>query len=416
VVLLGNHVSNEGVISAQQGTVALGAGSAVTLTFGDNSRLHVQVDQSVLNSLAANGGLIRADGGQVIMTAGARDTLLASAVNNAGVIEARTVDTHGGTITLLGGMTAGTVHVAGTLDASAPEGGNGGQINTSAAHVEVAGDARVTTAARDGLFGSWLIDPEDYTVAASGGDITGAALSSDLGTTNIVLQSSAGTMTPGGSGNVNVNDAVTWSANTTLTLTASNSVNVTANISATGDTAGLIINPNTTNGTGGSTQTQTGTGTFNLTGAAITLSGATPFLSIGGTTYTVINTLGAPGSMTGTDLQGMNGNLAGNYALGSNIDASATASWNGGAGFTPVGTVNAAFTGTFNGLGHTITDLTINLPATNDVGLFGYLGTLLPSSKTSASSAAASAEKLEWADWSGTTPMAASVTVTPRGT
>jgi filamentous hemagglutinin family protein len=376
VVLLGNHVSNEGVISAQLGTVALGAGSAITLTFADNSRLHLQVDQSALNSLAENGGLIRADGGQVIMTAGARDTLLASAVNNTGLIEARTVDTHDGTITLLGGMTAGTVHVAGTLDASAPQGGNGGQINTSAAHVEVAGDTRVTTAARDGLFGSWLIDPEDYTVAASGGDITGAALSSDLGTTNIVLQSSAGTMTPGGSGNVNVNDAVTWSANTTLTLTASNSVNVTANISATGDTAGLIINPNTTNGTGGSTQTQTGTGTFNLTGASITLTGATPFLSISGTTYTVINTLGAPGSMTATDLQGMNGNLAGNYALGSNIDASPTATpaWNNSAGFAPIGTATTSFTGTFDGLGHTITDFTINLPATNNVGLFGYLG------------------------------------------
>jgi len=372
VVLLGNHVSNEGVISAQLGTVALGAGSAVTLTFGDNSRLHLQVDESVLNSLASNGGLIRADGGHVIMTAGARDTLLASAVNNTGVIEARTVDTHDGTITLLGGMTAGTVHLTGTLDASAPDGGNGGQIDTSAAHVEVAGNARVTTAARDGLFGSWLIDPEDYTVAASGGDTTGALLSSALGGTNVTLQSSAGTKNSGGSGDVNVNDAITWSANTTLTLTASNNVNVNANITASGATAGLIINPNTTNGS----EQLTHLGTFNLTGASITLTGATPFLSIGGTAYTVINTLGAPGSMTGTDLQGINGNLAGHYALGSNIDASATATlaWNSGAGFTPIGTSSAPFTGAFNGLGHTITNLTISLPTTNNVGLFGYIG------------------------------------------
>jgi len=372
VVLLGNHVSNEGAISAQLGTVALGAGSAVTVAFGDNSRLRLQVEQSVLNSLAQNGGLIRADGGQVIMTAGARDTLLASAVNNTGVIEARSVDTHDGTITLLGGMTAGTVKVGGTLDASAPDGGNGGMIDTSAAHVEVAGDARVTTAARDGLFGSWLIDPNDYTVAASGGDITGAALSTDLGTTDITLQSSAGG-TPG-AGNVNVNDAVTWSANTTLTLTASNNVNVNANIAASGATAGLVINPNTANATGGSVETPSGTGTFNLTRASITLSGATPHLSIAGTAYTVINALGAPGSVTGTDLQGMNGNLAASYALGGNIDASATSAWNAGAGFTPIGSQGTAFSGTFDGLGHTVSNLTIKLPLVNYVGLFGSIG------------------------------------------
>jgi filamentous hemagglutinin family protein len=375
VVLLGNHVSNEGVISAQLGSVALGAGSAVALTFDGNSRVRLQVDQSVLNSLAENGGLIRADGGQVIMSAGAKDALMASVVNNTGVIEARTVDTHDGTITLLGGMTAGTVNVAGALDASAPDGGNGGQINTSAAHVEVASNARVTSAARDGLFGSWLIDPEDYTVAASGGDITGAALSSNLATTDIVVQSSGGTKNPAGLGVVNVNDAVTWSTNTTLTLTAANNVNVNANITASGATAGLIINPNTANTTGSSVQSASGSGTFNLTGASITLTGATPFLSIGGTTYTVINTLGAPGSMTATDLQGMNGNLAANYALGSNIDASATATspW-AASGFTPIGTSSTPFTGTFDGLGHTISGLTINLPTADDVGLFGYTG------------------------------------------
>jgi hypothetical protein len=33
----------------------------------------MQVDQSVLNSLAENGGLIRADGGMLVMTAGAKE-------------------------------------------------------------------------------------------------------------------------------------------------------------------------------------------------------------------------------------------------------------------------------------------------------------------------------------------------------
>jgi hypothetical protein len=100
-------------------------------------------------------------------------------VNNSGVIEARTVANHDGTIELLGGMTAGTVEVAGTLDASAPEGGAGGYIETSAAHVEVAAATKVTTAAASGRYGLWLIDPQDFTVAASGGDISGTTLSSE---------------------------------------------------------------------------------------------------------------------------------------------------------------------------------------------------------------------------------------------
>ena len=107
----------------------------------------------------ANGGPIQADGGQVLLTAQAAGSLLRSAVNNTGVIEAQTLDSRSGTIRLLGGMQAGTVSVGGTLDASAPSGGNGGFIETSAARVKIASDARITTAAPLGSVGSWLIDP-----------------------------------------------------------------------------------------------------------------------------------------------------------------------------------------------------------------------------------------------------------------
>ncbi len=367
VALVGNHVSNQGLITAQLGTVALAAGSAVTLTFSGSSLVHLQVDQSTLNNLVENHMLLRADGGQVIMTAGAKDALLNSVVNNTGVIEAHTVENHNGTITLLGGMTAGTVKVGGTLDASAPSGGNGGFIETSAASVKVMTDAQITTQAAKGKTGTWLVDPQDYTVAATGGDASGATLSSNLGTTNVILQSSSGS--GGGSGNVNINDPVSWSANTVLTLVASNNVNVNANIAATGNTAGLVINPNTANGT----EVASGVGKFILSnGSSITLSGTNPSLSIGGTTYTVINSLGISDSTSGTDLQGMEANLSGHYALGSNIDATATSIWNGGAGFSPIGNSNNIFTGTFNGLGNLITNLTINRPSEAYIGLFGY--------------------------------------------
>src|SRR6202011_4983474 len=132
VALLGHQVSNQGVISAQLGTVALGAGSAETLTFSGNRLLHLQVDASELGDLVENRKLIQANGGQVFMTAGAKDAVLASVVNNTGVVQAQTVENHNGTIVLLGGG-AGTVNVGGTLDASAPHGGDGGSVETSGA-------------------------------------------------------------------------------------------------------------------------------------------------------------------------------------------------------------------------------------------------------------------------------------------
>jgi filamentous hemagglutinin family protein len=367
VALLGNHVGNQGTIIARLGSVALGAGSAATLEFSGNRLVRMQVDRSVLNSHAENGGLIRADGGMVVMNAGAKDALLASVVNNTGVIEARTVGNHEGVITLLGGMTAGTANVGGTLDAGAPDGGNGGFIETSAAQVKIANDAAVTTAAAHGKAGTWLIDPVDFTIAAAGGNMTGSAVTNALAGGNVTILSSSGTV--GTAGNVNVNDVVSWNANT-LTLTAANNVNINAVMTA-GGSAGLALNPATANGAdaavaGGTVLIGTSNGSF--TGRVDFSS--TGSLSIGGVAHTVINTLGAPGSTTGADLQGMNGNLAGRYVLGSDIDAAATSGWNAGAGFAPVGVTATRFTGTFDGLGHAISGLTINR-AVNDVGLFG---------------------------------------------
>jgi filamentous hemagglutinin family protein len=149
VALVGNHVSNQGTISAQMGTVALAAGSAATLTFSGNSLLHMQVDQSVVNSLAENGGLIRADGGQVFMTAGAKNTLLASVVNNSGVIQARSIENEDGNIVLLGGMQAGQVIVGGTLDVSSTS-GTGGQIVATAQSVFVGDGASVQASGATG--------------------------------------------------------------------------------------------------------------------------------------------------------------------------------------------------------------------------------------------------------------------------
>ena len=178
VALLGANVSNLGTITAKLGTVALAGGTEITLDVAGDGLLNIAVNQGAMNALIQNGGLIQANGGQVVMTAQAAGNLL-SAVNNTGVIEAQTVDNINGTIKLLGDMQSGTVNVAGTLDASAPNGGDGGSIETSATHVEVAANTVVTTQSMHGVTGTWLIDPADYNIGSAPGetsDMSGATL------------------------------------------------------------------------------------------------------------------------------------------------------------------------------------------------------------------------------------------------
>jgi len=73
-------------------------------------------------------------------------------------------------------------------------------------------------------------------------------------------------------------------------------------------------------------------------------------------------------------LQEMRKDLAANYTLVADIDASETEGWFDGAGFDPVGpNTSNGFTGHFDGPGYTISDLVINKPDSEDtpVGLFG---------------------------------------------
>lgn len=365
VVLLGEDVSNQGVITARLGTVALAAGEAITLDMIGDGLLTVGIDQGTVDALVANGGLIKADGGQVLMSAQSAGNLLNTVVNNTGVIQAQTIENRDGVIRLLGDMQSGTVNVAGTLDASAPDGGDGGFVETSAATVTVADGTKVTTAAAQGLTGSWLIDPTDYAVAATGGDITGAQLSANLATTGVTIESTAGHTEA--AGDVNVNDTVSWSVNK-LTLKAQNDININTAMHGSG-TASLALEYGQAAVAAGNTSTVNVNAPVNLP-AGQNLSkkqgydGAT-------VDYTVITNLGAAGSTTTIDLQGMNGDRTLNYALGSNINAAATSAWNAGAGFTPIGDSGSPFTGTFDGLGHTISNLSIARSAENNVGLFG---------------------------------------------
>jgi len=54
--------------------------------------------------------------------------------------------------------------------------------------------------------------------------------------------------------------------------------------------------------------------------------------------------------------------MTGSYVLTQDIDASATATWNSGAGFDPIGDDDNPFTGILDGQGHVIFGLVINHP------------------------------------------------------
>src|SRR5882672_4762226 len=73
VAFIAPQVRNEGTITAANGNVALVAGSDVTVSLNGNKLIGLTVDLGVLNALAENKGLIRADGGQVLLTAKAAD-------------------------------------------------------------------------------------------------------------------------------------------------------------------------------------------------------------------------------------------------------------------------------------------------------------------------------------------------------
>jgi filamentous hemagglutinin family protein len=221
IALIAARITNEGTLTANGGNVLLGAGSKVTLDMGGPVKL--QIENDTLETLIQNGGAIKADGGQVLLTSQAAATLASSVINNTGLIEAQTLSTgEKGEIILF--AHGGVANVAGKLDASAPNGGDGGFIETSGLKVSLADSLRVSTLASQGDTGLWLIDPATYTVAASGGDETGAALAGRLAGTNIQIQAD---------NTITISDAVTWSANK-LTLTSGGNINVAASLTATG--------------------------------------------------------------------------------------------------------------------------------------------------------------------------------------
>ena len=156
--------NNGSIIVADLGSVALASGTATTLDFngdglisfavtGEVSGVVIDPEGKVLKDRIHNSGHIRANGGQVLLTARSAGDVIGNVVNHSGIIEAQTVQQKDGKIILSGGD-QGTVKVSGTLDASdvfiiagavtvaAGEflSTNNGDINIVANHLDLKGD------------------------------------------------------------------------------------------------------------------------------------------------------------------------------------------------------------------------------------------------------------------------------------
>ena len=370
VALLAPTVKNEGIIRAQLGSVVLAAGDRITLSTGVGGRLQVAPDPATLKTLIENKQLIVADGGQVLMTSRAADALSAGVVSNSGAVQARTLAHQEGRIVLLADMQHGSTQVAGLLDASAPDGGNGGFVDTSAAQVQIQADTRVTTQAASGKTGQWLIDPTDFTISAGEATQTDSGIGADtlvanLASTDVTLQTVAA---GSDKGSIHVNADVRYDANQ-LTLNAHHDININATMDV-GGTGRLALNHGNT--LGNAATAPAADSQLSINGRVNFVQAGAGLLSINGHGYTVINDVAA--------LQDMGSNLGGKYALGADIDASATAGWNLNVGiyngFMPIGsgsdnTDATRFTGSFDGLGHRIRELTVNVTQPQYLGIYG---------------------------------------------
>jgi filamentous hemagglutinin family protein len=409
VVLIGKTVDNEGTITAVKGTAGLVAGDDVLLgqKNGDGSTIKVNPDTFAATDQAAVG--IKNTGKVLAASAelkSANGNIYALAIQNEGTIRATTVKKQGGHIWMT--SDSGTILNSGTLDASARSAhGHGGSVAIQAANgaventghilaaggrygigglIETSGHAvQLDGTINAGQGGQWLIDPVDLTIDSGAATTIEGALNGGTSVVEVTTatgSSGAGTTTTG-SGNIDVDSGINWATSASLTLSAYDNINVNANIVSSGGGAVILRADNTA----------TGIGTVTFNAATISTSGPVSIFynpnnpggtnprTINGTEYTTPTNYGA--DVTGgaaltsymlvnnvDDLQNAQNNLNGNYALGGSIDATATAGWNGGAGFNPIGNQSNSYNGIFDGQGYTIDGLTINRPSSTYTGLF----------------------------------------------
>jgi filamentous hemagglutinin family protein len=346
VIAQGGKIGIYGALVNQRGQV--NANSAVV---GENGKIVLKASRTTLLEAGSSTSATSVDGGGEIQVLGTQVGLMdnarvdASGQNgggtvliggdyqgkNAAVMNAQqvyvskdaqiaadaVVQGNGGKVIVWGDQTA---QVYGAISAhGGAHGGDGGFIETSGHHLDVAG-IRVNAAAAKGKAGQWLLDPYNITVEFPGEDRPLSEMAAFANVADGVTSSVNGLQLSGAQANVtlqarhdiNFNTAIDIAAaNVGLTAQAGNNINVNASITTHGGALLLSANDN-----GGGTASGMGRvnrlAALNTNGGALTITDvmtqiltqtstqiSTPITQALNTTVNIINT--ASPVLPGTD-------------------------------------------------------------------------------------------------------------------
>ena len=204
VVLHAAEVENSGTITNPEGTTALAAARNLSLSADTAGKINFTVDGALAKAKALNSGVLKADGGYLVMTARSAGDVMSTVVNNTGTMEAKTLRQNEKGEILLDGGDNGIVELNGTLDASGMEAGqsagsikaigaethvedgatlhaigavDGGLIETSGDYLEIGDNVDIDAAGKTGKAGEWLLDPLDVVISDHDASTTGSTSS-----------------------------------------------------------------------------------------------------------------------------------------------------------------------------------------------------------------------------------------------
>lgn len=360
-------VINAGAVSAPNGTAEMAAGDTVLLhDAADDKQLFVQTGS---RGAVIDGGQIRA--AQISLQA-ADGNVYALAGKDDAIRATGTAD-RDGHVWLVAGD--GRVDQRGVVSANNANGG-GGTVDTQAARLEFGRLAAVRS-------GQWNITTPTFTLGTTAAAVLGRSLNAG---SNVAVKT---TGAHSATGDIGVTSNLAWQGAASLSLAAYRNVsvangvtianngrgNLTLRADASGiDNGGSAVNQGLldwSRSTGAISAFYDMNGRYDA-GTQLKNSAWTPGAYSGLLTqitgYKLVNSL--------DDLRNVGSDLAGNYALGRDIDASATSTQP----YTPIGNTVTPFTGQFDGQGYRVSSLSPQAWSPVDpygiplIGMFGEVG------------------------------------------